>query len=79
MIIPEYGFDNLGESIIAEMCLRAIGGTRHSDDFYKYVDTEWRGSYAIVKVNVASSKSKPKQVSVKIHIDKVETIYEMDR
>ena len=33
MIIPEYGFDNLGESIIAEMCLQAIGGTRYSVRF----------------------------------------------
>lgn len=74
MIIPQYGFDNLGESVIAEMCLQATGGTRHSDDFYKYVDTEWYGDYAIVKVNVASSRSKPKQVSVRIQIDKVECL-----
>ena len=74
MIIPQYGFDNLGEDIIAKMCLRAIGGARYSGDFYKYVDTEWYGNYAIVKVNVASNRSKPKQVSVKIHIDKVEEL-----
>lgn len=74
MIIPQYGFDNLGESVIAEMCLQAIGGKRHSDDFYEYVDTEWYGNYAIVKVNVASSRSKPKQVSVRIQIDKVDCL-----